>query len=111
MAVSGEPAPDLAACRVGAERGDIERALGAPTRVESTSEGGVACTYRYEVGDEPSPGRAIAHAGLDVLTLGLWEIVGTPVEAVQGDEFEMQVVYDADGKAETITTRKLGTFE
>jgi hypothetical protein len=39
------------------------------------------------------------HGGMDILTLGLWELVGTPVEAVQGQEFEMTVTYGPDEKA------------
>jgi hypothetical protein len=110
MAASGKPGPNLAACQVGATRPDIERELGTPTGVESTPEGGTACTYQYELGDEPSAGRAVAHAGLDVLTFGLWEVVGTPIEAVQGDKYEMKVVYGPDGHAESITSRKLPKF-
>lgn len=33
-------------------------------------------------GGKPSPARATGHAALDVATLGLWEIVGTPAELI-----------------------------
>ena len=40
-------------------------------------------------------GRAIFHTAADVVTLGLWEIVGTPTEVlVKGDRITATVVYD-----------------
>ncbi len=36
---------------------------------------------------------------MDVLTLGLWEVIGTPTELIlSGDKHEVTVVYDADGR-------------
>jgi hypothetical protein len=105
MALSGEKQPDLAACRVGAERSDIELQLGKPVAGSDLPDGSQSCTYQYQVGNEPSPGRAVVHGAMDVLTLGLWEVVGTPIEAVQGQKYNMTVVYDADGKATQITTQ------
>jgi hypothetical protein len=37
--------------------------------------------WRNTVRNEPSAGRAIGHGVMDVLTLGLWEIVGTRLKA------------------------------
>ena len=104
MALSGDKQPQLAACRVGADRSDIEMQLGKPVTVSNLTDGDQSCTYEYQVGNEPSAGRAVAHGAMDVLTLGLWEIVGTPVEAVQGQKYKMTVVYDTDGKAKQITS-------
>lgn len=108
MALSGDENPDLAACRVGASQASIEEQVGPPVTVQSTADGGTACVYEYRIGNEPSPGRAIAHGAMDVLTFGLWEVVGTPVEAVQGQKYQMTVVYDADGNAREISTVKVG---
>jgi hypothetical protein len=36
---------------------------------------------------------------MDVLTLGLWEIVGTPIEGFQGETHEVTVTYDQDDTA------------
>jgi hypothetical protein len=85
MAVSGDHNPDLGSVRSGASRGEIELHLGSPIKVSDVGNGLRAATYEYEVGNEPSAGRAVGHAVMDVLTLGIWEIVGTPIEAVQGD--------------------------
>jgi len=105
MAVAGKESPNLAACRVGATQADIQAELGRPTSSQMLQNGDSVCTYEYEVGNEPSAARAVMHGGMDVLTFGLWELVGTPVEAVQGQKYEMTVTYDADGKAKAIQTR------
>ena len=60
-------------------------------------------------------GRAIGHGVLDVCTLGLWEVVGTPIEGamdnnrgyivakiirpnILSEEIEEMIIYDANGK-------------
>ena len=93
MAMSGKNTPNLGAVRIGATRGEVELHLGSPVQILA-SDGKRIDIYEYEIGNEPSAGRAIGHGVMDVLTLGLWEIVGTPVEAVQGDKHRMQVEYD-----------------
>ena len=107
MAMSGEESPDLAVCRVGADRAETQAQLGAPRSERVLENGDSVCTYQYEVGNEPSAARAVMHGGMDVLTLGIWELVGTPVEAVQGETFEMTVTYDPDGKAKAIESRRV----
>jgi hypothetical protein len=107
LALHGEREPNLAACRVGATRGEIELELGPPTSVTSVEGGGTECTYEYQVGNEPSAGRAALHAGMDIITLGIWELVGTPTEALQGQDFQLSVIYGPDGKAENIQMRRM----
>ena len=53
--------------------------------------------YEIEIGNEPSAGRAIAHGTMDILTLGLWEVIGTPIEATTGEKSYLTVEY-IDGK-------------
>lgn len=105
LAATGEETPDVTVCQIGAERHKIEAQLGPPKTSSTDAGGNTTCTYEYKVGDDPSAGRAFYHAGMDVLTLGLWEVVGTPYEAVQGETYEMTVVYGPDGKAREITSR------
>jgi hypothetical protein len=59
-------------------------------------------SYEYEIGNEPSAGRAVAHGVLDVLTLGIWEIVGTPVEAIQGKKNQLTIYYDSNNRVMAI---------
>ena len=99
MALSGEEDPDLSVLRVGASRGQVEMELGKPAAEILADDGYTYATYAYSLGNKPSAGRAVAHGVMDVLTLGLWEIVGTPVEAVAAKENEhaVVVVYDRNG--------------
>lgn len=109
MAVSGDPAPNLTNVRKDAYRSDVELALGTPVRTSLDSQGRDVAVYQYEVGNEPSAGRAVGHAVMDVLTLGIWEIVGTPIEAVQGDKYEMTVVYGEDDRVVSISSTKISS--
>ena len=79
MALSGDENPDLGAIKVGSTRGEVEMHLGSPVRSSSGENGTRTDIYEYEIGNEPSAGRAVAHGFADVLTLGLWEIAGTPM--------------------------------
>jgi len=94
MAMSGKTTPDLGVIKKNATRGEVELQLGAPVKVTTLDNGHVVNLYEYEVGNDPSAGRAVGHAVLDVLTLGIWEVVGTPVEGFQGDKRQVQIEYD-----------------
>jgi len=54
-----------------------------------------------------SSARAVMHGALDVATLGLWEVAGTPMEGVlnKQDKYAIKVRYEADG--ETIKSVQL----
>lgn len=52
-------------------------------------------------------GRAFVHGVADVMTLGLWEIVGTPTESIfSGDEVAFEVSYDENDRVEKIVVLK-----
>jgi hypothetical protein len=109
MALSGEENPDLGAVRMGAERGEIELHLGAPIQTVSLEGGRRADVYEYQIGNQPSAGRAIGHGVMDVLTLGLWEVVGTPIEGFQGNTYHATITYDQDDKVVEIKTKPRGS--
>jgi len=98
MAMSGKVTPDLGVVKQKATRGEVELQLGAPVKVTTLDNGHVVNLYEYEVGNDPSAGRAVGHAVLDLLTLGIWEVVGTPVEGFQGDKRQLQVEYDENDR-------------
>lgn len=108
MAAKGDEEPNLANVHRGASRGEIEMALGQPKSMTTHDDGKLTCNYEYIVGNEPSTGRAVGHGVMDFLTLGLWEVVGTPIEALnQGDKVKVTVVYDNSGNALDIQSSKL----
>jgi hypothetical protein len=98
MALSGKQDPNLSVVRSGASRGEIELQLGAPISVIEEGKDRCRCLYEYDMGNSPSAGRAIAHGAMDVLTLGIWEAVGTPIEGFKGDKRRLQIVYGPDNK-------------
>jgi len=106
MALSGSEKPDLGAVKVGSSRGEVEMHLGNPTSSLAVGDGQRADVYEYEIGNEPSAGRAIGHGAMDVLTFGLWEVVGTPIEGVQGERCNATITYDRDDKVVDIKTNK-----
>ena len=103
MALSGKEEPNLGAIRVGSTRGEVEMHLGSPFTSTSLEDGMRIDIYEYEIGNEPSAGRAIGHGVMDVLTFGIWEIVGTPIEGVQGEKRQLTIKYDADDHVKSIT--------
>lgn len=109
MALSGSENPDLGAIRTGASRGEIELHLGSPIKSTLLEGGQRADLYEYEIGNEPSAGRAAGHAAMDVLTLGIWEIVGTPIEGVQGERYHATIVYDENDKVVDLKTTKVAS--
>ena len=106
LALHGEDQPDLSVLKVGVAKTQIEAKLDPPESEAVLADGRTQSTYEYEVGNESSAGRAAVHAGMDILTLGLWELVGTPLEAMQGEEMRVVVTYDAAANAESFDLAK-----
>ena len=102
MAMSGKEDPNFGAFRVGSTRGEVELQLGSPISSVTTPEGMRVDLYEYEIGNKPSAGRAIGHGVMDILTLGLWEVVGTPIEGFQGDKKRVTITYDKKDRVEAI---------
>jgi hypothetical protein len=74
--------------------------LGNPESVTTNTDTFIACK-----GKEPSTGRAIGHGIMDFLTLGLWEVIGTPVEVISdasGECRRIVVEYDENNKVVNI---------
>lgn len=101
MAVSGKKDPEVGGLSVGQDRAVVLALLGAPQKTYGTF-GNRVDVFKLKRGDEPSPGRAVAHGVMDVLTLCLWEIVGTPIEATQGEVFFLSVQYDSEDQVARI---------
>ena len=103
MASSGEEEPQIHLVRVGSSRQLIEAQLGSPIRVTVLEDGGSRCEYRYRGGNQSSSNRAVGHAVFDVLTLGVWEVVGTGYELSRGKEFRAVVEYDSRNVARVVS--------
>lgn len=46
----------------------------------------------------------MGHAVMDVLTLGAWKIIGTPVEGFMGETLTLSISYDEAEKVTKITS-------
>jgi hypothetical protein len=97
MAVKGKDDPNLGVLGVGQDRAIAIATLGTPHKTYSI-DGKNVDVFKLKRGDKPSAGRAMAHGVLDLMTLGVWEVLGTPIEALQGEAFYLTVSYDADDR-------------
>ena len=41
---------------------------------------------------------------MDLLTLGIWEVVGTPIEGFAGKTLTLQIEYDEEDKIKSVKT-------
>lgn len=106
IALNGKKDPDLTVIKKDTDREEVEFQLGSPKEVLSQGADTIAI-YEYELGNEASAGRAVAHGAMDILTLGIWEVIGTPVELSTGSKFEIQITYDQHNKIKSLKRRTL----
>lgn len=80
------------ACR---SRGQFLALGGIVVHSERTIDSELIETYQFKK-ESGSTARALMHGVLDVSTLGLWEVVGTPIEVCSNDKtcFSIKVYYD-----------------
>lgn len=103
LAAKQPDAKDLSVLNTGTPRTHVIAELGAP--VWSGEKDGrkvdlFAFTQGYSKGSKAA--RAFAHGVADVFTLGLWEIVGTPIESVAtGTQMKVEVTYDEKDMVKT----------
>jgi len=68
----------------GVHRTEVERHIGAPVALSSLPDGRVVATYEYGHG-RPSSQLEVTHARLEAVTLGLWDVIGIPMERARCD--------------------------
>lgn len=110
MAMSGKEQKDTSVVFPGAPRDVVVAKLGPPETSTKNEAGEIVDSWLIIKGNAPSGGRAVAHAGMDVLTLGLWEVVGTPLEmgAAGEDRTRYVITYDKDNKIKDMKAIKEG---
>jgi hypothetical protein len=85
---------------VGTSRDQLIAEFGSPINSE-IKDGKKVEIYKFVQGYSggAKAGRAFFHGAADVVTLGLWELVGTPVEgAYSGDNMAFKVTFDQNDK-------------
>jgi hypothetical protein len=94
--------------KVGTPRSMLLAEFGMPT-VSELRDGKKHEIYKFVQGYSAGAkaGRAVFHGAADVLTLGLWEVVGTPVEGTfSGDEMAYEVRYDDESRVDQVIALK-----
>jgi hypothetical protein len=94
--------------RIGTPRTMLLGEFGAPATSE-TRKGRKYEIFKFVQGYSTGvkAGRALFHGAADVMTLGMWEVVGTPAEAIfSGDEMAFEVSYDRNNRIDQVTTIK-----
>lgn len=94
MAASGKDNPKIEDIRPGTLKSVVEAQLGKPVNIQKNADGSFVAEYFYEMNDMPDPNRAAAYGALDVMTLGLWELVGTPLEASRTDLKKIKIAFN-----------------
>ena len=109
MAANAPDRKDLNVLAVGNHRDLIMAELGAPA-VEKVGDDGLKYDiYKFNKGFTGSEKffHAAGHGVMDVATLGLWEVVGTPSEGMsQKNEKMVKVIYNKDETAKQIIVLK-----
>ena len=69
----------------------------------SLESGDIVEIYRFKK-EKGSTARAVMHGLLDVSTFCLWEVIGTPIEASNSNEFfSIKVTYDKDENIKNVS--------
>lgn len=92
----------------GTHRAQLIAEFGPPTHTE-TRDGQRQDIFRFVQGYSTGArsARAVGHGTASVLTLGLWEVVGTPIEgAFDGTDMAYLVVYDDEDVADQVMQLK-----
>lgn len=105
MAAKQPTARNMDVMNVGTPRAVVLGEFGQPVTTEIKDGQRVdvfAFTQGYSKGAKTS--RAVFHGLADVFTLGLWEAVGTPAEAVfDGTKVSYQIEYDVSDRVKKVT--------
>ncbi len=97
MAANQPDAKDVDLFKPGTKRELILAEFGTPMNSETNGNGQLEEIYKFTQGYSggAKAGRALFHGVADVFTLGLWEVLGTPIEGgFDGDEMSFRVTYD-----------------
>jgi len=113
MATQQPDKKDLSLLQMGTPRSTLLGELGYP-QAQTEHDGKKWDIWRFKQGYSGGAkvGRAAGHAAMDVLTLGVWEVVGTPVEAAaDGTMVAYEVSYDTSNNVSSIIPLNLKSSE
>ena len=108
MAAKQPEKKDTKMLAVGVPRAVILAEFGAPvSTVKNGDETVDIFSFKQGYGKAAKFGRMTFHGVADVATLGLWEIIGTPVESgFDGNNIAYQITYDQNDNVKTVVQLK-----
>lgn len=109
MAARQPDKKNLNCLNAGTPRDRVLAELGNPTASETDAQGQKADIFKFKQGYDTGVkvSRALVHGVADIFTLGLWEVVGTPTEAIfSGKDVAVRVTYDGDNKVKDVVYLK-----
>lgn len=108
MAAHQPSKKDVGLFNAGVPRNLVLAEVGSPVATE-TKGGKRVEVYSFTQGYSKAArvSRTIGHGAADVFTMGLWEAVGTPTEAVfNGKRVAYEVTYDSSDRVESVVLLK-----
>ncbi len=108
MAAKQPDAKDVGLFKVGTPRSMLLAEFGLPT-VAETRDGIKYEIYSFVQGYSAGAkaGRAVFHGAADVLTFGIWEVIGTPTEGIfDGNKMAYEVRYDENDRIDQVVLLK-----
>ena len=112
MAAKQPSRKNLGIPRPGTERDVVLAEFGSPVAMEKTEDGKKEIfSFIQGYSKVSKASRSFFHAAADVCTLGVWEVVGTPIEgSFDGKKVTVRVIFDAndrikDAKVISITNK------
>ncbi len=109
MAADQPDKKDVELFKVGTPRSMLLAEFGLPTVTEVREDGKKYEIYSFTQGYSKGAkaGRAVLHGTADVLTLGLWEVIGTPAEsAFDGNKMAYEVRYNSSDLIDQVVLLK-----
>ena len=114
QATSGPKAKDLSVLDTGTNRYSVLAELGQPVASETNKNGNKVDVFSFVQGQHGvvKAGKGLLYGALAVGTLGISEIVASPLEgaAGKGAEMQIQVSYDKDDRVAGVNTLKDGRW-
>jgi len=109
MAARQPDKKNLKTLEIGTPRNNVVAEFGSPASTETDSQGNKVDIFQFKQGFNTATKatRSLVHGVADVFTLGLWEVVGTPAEAIfGGKDMAVKVTYDKDEKIKDVVYLK-----
>ena len=110
QATSGPSSKDLSVLKKGTDRYSLLAELGQPIASEKNENGNRVDVFSFVQGQHGAAkaGKGLVYGVLAVGTLGLSELVTSPLEGAAGDgaEIQLKVTYDENDKVSTVDVLK-----